>query len=164
MVNEYSRKGFVDGLTCRLPTISVRPGVPNSAASSFASGIIREPLNGVPSQVPVPHFTRMWLSSPRTVVRNLAHALTLPTSDLPAWRVVMFGDRGGRMVAEAFDDVRSALDIFVKDMGLVGEAARTVHQETPLASTAEQLYLRGHRAGLSRKDDSVVYRILRADA
>ena len=76
----------------------------------------------------------------------------------------MFGDRGGRMVAEAFDDVRSALDIFVKDMGLVGEAARTVHQETPLASTAEQLYLRGHRAGLSRKDDSVVYRILRADA
>ncbi|WP_416779768.1 NAD-binding protein [Microbacterium lacticum] len=49
----------------------------------------------------------------------------------------MFGDRGGRMVAEAFDDVRSALDIFVKDMGLVGEAARTVHQETPLASTAD---------------------------
>lgn len=88
MVNEYSRKGFVDGLTCRLPTISVRPGVPNSAASSFASGIIREPLNGVPSQVPVPHSTRMWLSSPRTVVRNLAHALTLPASDLPAWRVV----------------------------------------------------------------------------
>ena len=88
LVNEYTRKGYVDGLVCRLPTISVRPGRPNSAASSFASGIIREPLSGVASQVPVPHDTRMWLSSPRTVVGNLAHALTLDSAALPRWRVL----------------------------------------------------------------------------
>lgn len=73
----------------------------------------------------------------------------------------MFGDRGQRMVDGAFDDVRSALDIFVKDMGLVGEAAREVHQQVPLAATAEQLYIRGHREGVGRKDDSIVYKLLR---
>lgn len=73
----------------------------------------------------------------------------------------MFTDRGERMVTESYDEVRSALDIFVKDMGLVSDAARAVHQEVPLASTAQQLYVRGHRDGLGRKDDSVVYRLLR---
>ncbi|GAB48003.1 NAD(P)-dependent oxidoreductase [Mobilicoccus pelagius] len=76
----------------------------------------------------------------------------------------MFGDRGQRMVDGAFDEARSALDIFVKDMGLVSDAARAVHQEIPLASTAEQLYARGHREGLGRKDDSIVYRLLRGSA
>lgn len=52
LVGDYSRKGFVDGRVCRLPTIVVRPGKPNSAASSFASGIIREPLNGIASNNP----------------------------------------------------------------------------------------------------------------
>lgn len=88
LVNEYSRKGFVDARICRLPTISVRPGKPNSAASSFASGIIREPLNGEASTVPVPHDTPMWLASPRVTVRNLAHALTLPAEKLGNWRVM----------------------------------------------------------------------------
>ncbi|GAA1380825.1 NAD(P)-dependent oxidoreductase [Luteococcus sanguinis] len=72
----------------------------------------------------------------------------------------MFGDRGRRMVDGDHDEARSALDIFVKDMGLVTQAAREVAQEVPLASTAEQLYLRGRREGLGRKDDSIVYRIL----
>lgn len=75
----------------------------------------------------------------------------------------MFGDRGQRMVAGNHDEVRSALDIFVKDMGLVSEAAREVAQEVPLASTAEQLYLRGRRHGLGRKDDSVVVQLLKGD-
>ncbi|PWH07120.1 NAD-dependent epimerase [Brachybacterium endophyticum] len=88
LVNEYSRKGFVDGRVCRLPTISVRPGRPNSAASSFASGIIREPLQGVESVCPVPHDTLMWLSAPRTAVTNLLHALDLPPEDLGSWRVM----------------------------------------------------------------------------
>ena len=86
LVNEYSRKGFIDGRICRLPTISVRPGAPNSAASSFASGIVREPLNGVESVCPVPHTTPMWLSSPRTVVANLVHALELSSEHLDNWR------------------------------------------------------------------------------
>lgn len=73
----------------------------------------------------------------------------------------MFNDRGQRMVGEDFDNVRSALDIFVKDMSLVTDAARAVAQPVPLASAAEQLYVRGRREGLGRKDDSVVYQILR---
>ena len=71
LVNDYSRKGFVDGRALRLPTITVRPGKPNAAASSFASGIIREPLNGIESMVPVGPDTRMWILSPRTVIDNL---------------------------------------------------------------------------------------------
>ena len=88
MVNEYSRKGWVDARIARLPTISVRPGKPNSAASSFASGIIREPLQGIPAVCPVPLDTRMWLSSPDTAVANLVHAYLVPAAELPAWRVL----------------------------------------------------------------------------
>lgn len=73
----------------------------------------------------------------------------------------MFADRGARMVDGAFDDVRSALSIFVKDMGLVGEAAREVAQEVPLASSAEAIYQRGSELGYDRKDDSVVVEVLR---
>ena len=74
MVTDYARKGFVDGRSVRLPTVSVRPGKANKAASSFASGIIREPLNGVTSICPVPPATRMWILSPRSTVNNLIHA------------------------------------------------------------------------------------------
>jgi nucleoside-diphosphate-sugar epimerase len=74
MVTDYARKGFVDGRSVRLPTVSVRPGKANKAASSFASGIIREPLNGVASICPVPANTRMWVLSPRSTVNNLIHA------------------------------------------------------------------------------------------
>jgi 3-hydroxyisobutyrate dehydrogenase len=73
----------------------------------------------------------------------------------------MFGDRGQRMVDEQFDEARSALNIFVKDMGLVTDAARLAEQPVPLAASAEQLYLRGRREGLGRKDDSVVFDLLR---
>ena len=73
----------------------------------------------------------------------------------------MFGDRGRRMVDGAFDDVRSALTIFVKDMGLVAEAAQEVGQEVPLASSAQQVYQRGSELGWDRRDDSIVYEVLR---
>ncbi|MDR5883371.1 D-erythronate dehydrogenase [Caballeronia sp. LZ032] len=68
---DYTRRGFVDGRVLRLPTISVRPGKPNAAASSFASGIIREPLNGERSACPVSGDTRVWLLSPRRAVEAL---------------------------------------------------------------------------------------------
>ena len=71
LVHDYTRKGFIDGRSLRLPTVSVRPGKPNKAASSFASGIVREPLNGVAATCPVPPDTRMWLTSPRRVIENL---------------------------------------------------------------------------------------------
>lgn len=78
LVADYARRGLIDGLALRLPTVVVRPGKPNAAASSFASGIIREPFAGLPSTYPVPSDCRLWLSSPDTVVANLVHALTLP--------------------------------------------------------------------------------------
>ena len=71
LVSDYTRKGFIDGRSLRLPTVTVRPGKPNAAASSFASGIIREPLNGEVSICPVDRATRMWVISPETVVRCL---------------------------------------------------------------------------------------------
>jgi nucleoside-diphosphate-sugar epimerase len=80
LINDYSRKGFVDGRSLRLPTISVRPGKPNAAASSFASGIIREPLNGVDAICPVGPDTRLWLLSPRKVIESLIAAHELPAS------------------------------------------------------------------------------------
>lgn len=77
LINDYSRKGYIDSRICRLPTISIRPGKPNAAASSFASGILREPLAGEASKCPVPLDTRLWLSSPHTVINNLIHAARL---------------------------------------------------------------------------------------
>ncbi len=71
LVYDFTRKGFVDGRSLRLPTISVRPGKPNKAASSFASGILREPLNGIEAICPVSRGTRMWLLSPRAVIANM---------------------------------------------------------------------------------------------
>jgi nucleoside-diphosphate-sugar epimerase len=71
LVTDYSRKGFVDGRSLRLPTIVVRPGKPNRAASSFASGIIREPLGGTDSICPVGPEVKVWLSSPATVIDNI---------------------------------------------------------------------------------------------
>jgi nucleoside-diphosphate-sugar epimerase len=68
LINDYTRRGFIDGRVLRLPTISVRPGRPNAAASSFASGIIREPLGGEHAVCPVDPDTRLWLQSPATAV------------------------------------------------------------------------------------------------
>lgn len=82
LINDYSRKGFIDGRAMRMPTISVRPGAPNKAASSFASGMIREPLNGQPSVCPVSPDTRMWLMSPRKAIDNLIHGHEINGSDL----------------------------------------------------------------------------------
>lgn len=73
----------------------------------------------------------------------------------------MFDDRGERMVSGHFDDVRSALDIFVKDMGLVTSAADNSGAQVPLSTAARQLYQRGHDQGLGRKDDSALIEVLR---
>jgi nucleoside-diphosphate-sugar epimerase len=86
LVAEYARKGFVDGLACRLATVTVRPGVPNSALSSFVSGIVREPVAGLPSVCPVPVHTPLWVSAPATVIRNLLHAGRIPAADLDGRR------------------------------------------------------------------------------
>ncbi len=74
LVGDYSRKGFVDGRSLRLPTIVIRPGRPNKAASTWASSILREPLAGRPVICPVGMDTRMWVLSPRRVVEAFRHA------------------------------------------------------------------------------------------
>jgi 3-hydroxyisobutyrate dehydrogenase len=98
----------------------------------------------------------------------LAFAETLDLDPAATWEVLrggaaasfMLDDRGARMV-HGTDEVKSALDIFVKDMALVTDAARAGGLTAPLAEAAEQLYLTGHRAGLGRRDDSAVIEVLR---
>lgn len=82
LVADYSRKGFIDGVTLRLPTVSVRPGAPNKAASSFASDILREPLFGRAAVCPVEPSLALWLTSPSAAVRSLVHALGVSTEGL----------------------------------------------------------------------------------
>ena len=86
LVNDYSRKGFVDGRAVRLPTVVVRPGRPNRAASTFASSIIREPLAGREAVCPVSPDTVMALASPRRIVAGLLHAYDLPADAFAASR------------------------------------------------------------------------------
>jgi nucleoside-diphosphate-sugar epimerase len=88
LIADLTRKGFIDGRSLRLPTIVVRPGKPNLAASSFASGIIREPLAGVVTECPVSDATGVWILSPRRVVEAFMHAHDLPSSAWPTTRVV----------------------------------------------------------------------------
>ena len=79
LLSDYSRRGFFDGIGIRLPTICVRPGKPNKAASGFFSGIIREPLAGEEAILPVPETVRHWFASPRAAIGFLLHAATLNT-------------------------------------------------------------------------------------
>ncbi len=88
MLSDFSRKGFVDGMSLRFPTICVRPGKANLAASSFFSGIIREPLNGQEAILPVPDTVRHWHASPRSAAGFLVHAAGLDTSRLGARRAL----------------------------------------------------------------------------
>ncbi len=88
LVQDYSRRGFIDGRALRMPTISVRPGKPNKAASSFASGIIREPLAGEEAVCPVPAETVMWLMSPGKAIDNLVLGHELDAEQLGPSRIV----------------------------------------------------------------------------
>ena len=88
MLSDFSRKGFIDGLSLRLPTICVRPGKANAAASSFFSGIIREPLNGVEAILPVADTVRHWHASPRAAATFLTHAAMLDTNLLQGRRAL----------------------------------------------------------------------------
>lgn len=92
-INDYSRKGFVDGRAFRLPTISVRPGKPNRAASSFMSSILREPLNGQVAVCPVDPDFRHYYLSPRKCIENLIKGAELDAADLGMNRVMQMPGR-----------------------------------------------------------------------
>ncbi len=85
LLSDYSRRGFMDGIGIRLPTICVRPGRPNKAASGFFSNIIREPLVGQEAVLPVSDGVRHWYASPRAAVGFLLHAATMDLAKL-GWR------------------------------------------------------------------------------
>ena len=79
LLADYSRRGFVDGVGIRLPTICIRPGAPNKAASGFFSNILREPLVGREAVLPVPETVRHWHASPRSAVGFCLRAATIDT-------------------------------------------------------------------------------------
>lgn len=77
LISDYSRRGFLDGVSLRLPTLIIRPGAPNGAASGFFSGILREPLAGKEAILPVDDDVRHWFASPAAAVGFLVHAATM---------------------------------------------------------------------------------------
>lgn len=82
LLQDASRRGMLDAVSIRLPTVIIRPGRPNKAASSFVSAILREPLLGLETTLPVPEEFRVWVCSPRVAVDWLRHALTMDTAPL----------------------------------------------------------------------------------
>lgn len=88
LLSDYSRRGLLDGVALRLPTICIRPGKPNRAASGFYSSILREPLNGLPATLPVRDSLRHWFASPRAATGFFLQAATLDTASLQASRAL----------------------------------------------------------------------------
>ncbi|MGJ5043732.1 MULTISPECIES: D-erythronate dehydrogenase [unclassified Bradyrhizobium] len=82
LLADYSRRGFFDGVGIRLPTICIRPGAPNKAASGFFSNILREPLAGKEAVLPVSEDVRHWHATPRSAVGFLLHAATMDTAKI----------------------------------------------------------------------------------
>ena len=105
LLNDYSRKGFVDGIGIRLPTITIRPGKPNAAASGFFSNILREPLVGQEAILPVSRDVRHWFASPRAAIGFLIHAAELDTTQL-AWRRTLSVPGLSATVGEEIDALR----------------------------------------------------------
>ena len=105
LLNDYSRKGFVDGVGIRLPTIVVRPGKPNAAASGFFSNILREPLAGQEAVLPVGRDVRHWFASPRAAVGFLRHAATMDSS-LLGWRRTVSAPGLSATVGEEIEALR----------------------------------------------------------
>ena len=130
LVDDWTRHGWIDGRTARLPTVVVRPGRPNRAASGFASGLFREPLAGVGTVVPVPLATRMVLIGPATAVAGLVALHDLPGEALGPGRAVGFpalevtvaemvaaleraGERHGRTLGPVSQQVDPAIEAVV---------------------------------------------------
>jgi D-erythronate 2-dehydrogenase len=107
MLADYTRKGFLDGIGIRLPTICIRPGRPNKAASGFFSNILREPLAGQEAVLPVSDGVRHWHASPRAAVGFFRHALRMDLGQLGAWRSLAMPGLSAT-VAEQIEALRRA--------------------------------------------------------
>jgi D-erythronate 2-dehydrogenase len=119
LLADHARRGFVDGVAIRLPTICVRPGTPNLAASGFFSSIIREPLNGQDAVLPVPTDVRHWFASPRSAIGFLVHAATLDGDRL--------GERRSLTMPGVSATVADELEALRRVAG--DDAVRRVHHE-----------------------------------
>lgn len=116
LLADATRRGFMDAVSLRLPTIIVRPGRPNKAASSFFSSIVREPLLGLPAELPVPDDFKVWVGSPASAVAWLIHAAAMDTGpmgldrslNLPGLSVTV-----GQIIA-ALDQVRQGASSLVE--------------------------------------------------
>jgi nucleoside-diphosphate-sugar epimerase len=120
LLNDYSRKGFVDGVGIRLPTITVRPGKPNAAASGFFSNILREPLSGLEAVLPVSRDVRHWFASPRAAMGFLLHAATMDSTQL-GWRRTVSAPGLSATVGEEIEALRR----------VAGESAVKLIREVP---------------------------------
>ncbi|MHB1111042.1 MAG: D-erythronate dehydrogenase [Devosia sp.] len=120
LLNDYSRRGFVDGIGIRLPTIVIRPGKPNLAASGFFSNILREPLAGQEAVLPVSKDVRHWFASPRAAVGFLIHAAELDTQKL-GWRRTLSAPGLSTTVGEEIEALRR----------VAGERAVSLIREIP---------------------------------
>jgi D-erythronate 2-dehydrogenase len=115
LVADYARKGHIDGVAIRLPTVMVRPGAPNRAASGFLSAIVREPLAGHDAVLPVPGDTGVWVASLEIAVATLLHAARLPRASPDDSRVIV-----GRGISTTPDAILAAL----KDVAGEGTVSR----------------------------------------
>jgi nucleoside-diphosphate-sugar epimerase len=107
LLADYTRRGFVDGIGLRLPTICIRPGRPNKAASGFFSSILREPLAGQEAVLPVPETVRHWHASPRSAVEFLVRAATLDGDEVGPRRTLSMPGLSAT-VAEQIEALRRA--------------------------------------------------------
>ena len=126
LLNDYSRKGFVDGRAVRVPTVTIRPGKPNAAASGFMSSIFREPLQGVSSNCPMPEDYPIWHCSPRTVVTNLLHAADLDGS--------AFGQNRAMALPGRTDTVREMIAAMTRVAGPEAEGLITWNPDPTVES------------------------------
>ncbi len=118
LLNDYSRRGFVDGVGIRLPTIVIRPGKPNAAASGFFSNILREPLVGQEAVLPVSRDVRHWFASPRAAVGFMLHAAEMDSSKL-GWRRTVSAPGLSATVGEEIEALRRVAGD--KAVGLIKE-------------------------------------------
>lgn len=115
LIADYARKGYIDGRSVRLPTVTVRPGKPNKAASGFMSGIIREPLAGMDATCPVDPQTGVWITSPRFAVAGLMAAFDTPR------------DQWGGRTAMNLPGLSVRVSQMIESLARVGGAAAAAH-------------------------------------
>jgi nucleoside-diphosphate-sugar epimerase len=133
LVTDFSRKGFLDGRALRLPTVSIRPGKANAAASSFMSSIFRDTLEGRAANCPVPRDFPVWHTAPRTVIRNIRHAAEIPAA---AWGTNRAINLPGRT-----DTIGDMIDAMTRVAGPAAEARITWNAEPAI-----ERIVRGWRA------------------